>query len=468
MSALLRSQPTTSVLRDVIVRAIRRARLLDRRLLCTHIEPIPWSPDPLAFLAASARALGNGALWWQQDDGIAFAGAGVALDIHANGRDRFSRVSAALRDLAGTLIRDDADTFPVIGGFAFDERRGPSSRWDDFPDARFVVPAILLQVRAGVAQLRVTVVIDPLESSSHAEIQMRDLLEQARLWCWFPIVTSASASPLVKELIPTRQCWESSVASAVARIRQQMLDKVVLAREARLATTQAFSPFATLRRLEVDNRKATLFAMQSGDAWFLGATPERLVRLEDGRVDVTCLAGSIGIGNSPGERQQLAQQLLASDKDRHEHEIVVRSTIAALEDVCADVTRLVGTPRVAVARSVLHLETPISGRIMNGQVLDLVQRLHPTPAVGGFPRDTALALIRELELIERGWYAGPFGWTDLSGSGEFAVAIRSALLRGRSASVFAGCGIVADSDPASEYEESRLKMTPMLAALRAA
>jgi menaquinone-specific isochorismate synthase len=209
-------------------------------------------------------------------------------------------------------------------------------------------------------------------------------------------------------------------------------------------------------------------AIQSGAAWFLGATPERLVRLANRIVDVTCLAGSIGIGETENERLNLAGQLLASAKDRAEHEIVVAFTIAALGELCEDVSRLVAIPRVVNARSVQHLQTPVSGRLpRDGQILDLVERLHPTPAVGGYPRSRALRLIRELEPIERGWYAGPIGWTDLDGSGEFAVGIRSALLAGNSASAFAGSGIVASSLPSAEYEEAGLKLRPILSALGA-
>ncbi len=113
-----------------------------------------------------------------------------------------------------------------------------------------------------------------------------------------------------------------------------------------------------------------------------------------------------------------------------------------------------------------HLETPVAAWLPRaGRVLDLVERLHPTPAVGGFPREQALTAIRELETFDRGWYAGPFGWTDLAGEGDFAVAIRSALLDGHSASLFAGGGIMADSDPAAEWEETCLKLRPMLSAL---
>jgi menaquinone-specific isochorismate synthase len=252
-------------------------------------------------------------------------------------------------------------------------------------------------------------------------------------------------------------------------IRRQTVDKIVLAREERLHADGPFSPVSTLARLRRVDSAVTLFAIQAGSSWFIGATPERLVRLQNGRVDVTCLAGSISIGDGEAEQSRLAARLLASEKDREEHEIVVRSTASALVEVCENVTRLPGTPYVVPARSIQHLETPLTAVMSNdGTILDLVKRLHPTPAVGGYPRHRALQIIREIEQIDRGWYAGPFGWIDLDGSGEFAVAIRSAILSGSMASLFAGCGIVAASVPADEYEETCLKLRPMLSALGAA
>ena len=223
---------------------------------------------------------------------------------------------------------------------------------------------------------------------------------------------------------------------------------------------------AVLRRLRAANPSATIIAVATPGHCFLGATPERLVRLAGRDVEVTCLAGSIARGATESEDEQLASTLLSSAKDRTEHEVVVRSTQAALATVCSEVIRAPGTPRVARSRSVQHLATPLRGRLANGGcVLDLVDRLHPTPAVGGFPRDVALSAIREREGIDRGWYAGPSAGSTGPGDGEFAVAIRSALLAGREATLYAGSGIVADSDPEAEYAETCLKLEPMLAAL---
>ena len=449
--------------------ALARARQLGRTTLYSRVERLPFAPDATAFLDAGSAVLGSGTFWEQPGARLAFAGAGSAWEIHAAGPRRFGQVSAAVRDMQARVVRDDDVVFPCIGGFAFSHQGDGAHIWCDFPDAKLVVPQVLIQNDGDDALLRVTVQVEPRSAAADIEQQVHDLVQHARQWSSPRFPVHAIQTGVRVESLPSRASWESSVAAAVALIRQGALDKVVLAREERLLAGSPFSPSSTLTRLRQFDSTATIFALQSQGAWFLGASPERLVRLRDNRVDVTCLAGSIGMGRDEDERRRLADRLLASEKDREEHEIVVRSTMSALSEVCEHVTRLPATPRIATARAVQHLETPVSAQICEvGSVLDLVERLHPTPAVGGYPTERALSVMHELEEIDRGWYAGPFGWTDLDGSGEFVVAIRSALLSGRIASVFAGSGIVADSVPAAEYEETSLKLRPMLAALGAA
>ena len=459
-----------SVMSDPIQEALSRAQRLMRPALLSHVEYLSYTPDPVAFLSASADVLGTGTLWVQPREGIAFAGAGSAFAAHGAGLGRFGHVSAATRDLQQSLVRADEDApFPCIGGFAFAETAQRANSWRDFSDAMMIVPEVLLQVQGEEALIRITVQVEPGSSPSCVERRLRNLLQRAHDWASAPLTVLPHQANVRRQSGPSRDVWESSVGTAVAIIRQGTLDKVVLAREERLLADRPFSPFSALARLRRVDSSATLFAIQSGSSWFIGATPERLVRLQNGRVDVTCLAGSIGVGASEGEQGRLAAQLLASEKNHEEHEIVVRSTMNALSEVCENVVRLPGTPRVITARAVQHLETPLTAVMPDaGTILDLVERLHPTPAVGGYPRDRALSMIRELEEIDRGWYAGPFGWVDLHGSGEFAVAIRSAVLSGTTASLFAGCGIVAASVPADEYEETCLKLRPMLSALGAA
>jgi isochorismate synthase len=378
-------------------------------------------------------------------------------------------ISTAIREMRKTIVGHETDQrFPLLGGFAFEDAVVEGGAWGDFPGGRLIVPRVVLQSVAERSFVRVSDRISPLDTVDDVTTRMIALRERSKDWLRERTFEHESGDVLGRHLDPEQAGWEGAVATAVSVIRKGVIDKVVLARAVRLLADAPFAPLAVLSRLRAVDATATVFAMQSGRSWFLGATPERLVRLIDGRVEVTCLAGSIGIGTTDEEQRILAAQLLASEKDIEEHEIVVRWTMDALDELCNEVTRLPGTPRVAIARSVQHLETPITARLSaEGQVLDLVERLHPTPAMGGAPREAALNVIRELEEIERGWYASPFGWTDLDGSGEFAVAIRSALISGRTASVFAGNGIVADSDPAAEFDETELKLRPMLAALDA-
>ncbi len=177
------------------------------------------------------------------------------------------------------------------------------------------------------------------------------------------------------------------------------------------------------------------------------------------------MAGSVRRGSDDDEDARLASELLANEKEREEHRVVVDMLRQTLDPLSA---RLDVEPSASVVRfrHIQHLVTLVSGRLREqAGILDLVERLHPTPAVGGAPRELALALLREEERIDRGWYAGPVGWLDRRGDGEFVVAIRSGVVNGSSASLFAGCGIVADSEPAREWEESQDKLRILASAL---
>jgi isochorismate synthase len=208
-----------------------------------------------------------------------------------------------------------------------------------------------------------------------------------------------------------------------------------------------------------------VFAVGAGDRTFLGATPERLVSLKATQVRVSSIAGSRPRSPDPSKDRWLGEDLLRSDKDRAEHEVVTRALAASLRELCSDV-RVPPAPVLLQLSNVQHLYTPLTGCATEGQtVLHFVERLHPTPAVGGAPRAEALRLIRANEGLDRGWYAGPVGWMDVGGQGEFVVAIRSALLAGSEATLFAGCGIVGGSDPEAEYAESQLKLEPVQRAI---
>jgi isochorismate synthase len=259
--------------------------------------------------------------------------------------------------------------------------------------------------------------------------------------------------------------WQSLVTNATDQIQAGMIEKVVLARNVELRADRPLDIPAAIERLRRDYPDTFIFAVARGGRTFLGASPERLVSLRNGVVSASGLAGSAARGATPAEDDRLGAELLASAKDRAEHDFVVQMILEELTAICDDVYAST-EPSLMKMRNVQHLFTPIHGRIHNGRtIFDLVERLHPTPAVGGRPRDIALDWIRRHEHLDRGWYAGPVGWVDARGDGEFAVALRSALADHDSALLYAGCGIVAGSDPEREYNESRLKLRPMLSAL---
>jgi menaquinone-specific isochorismate synthase len=245
-----------------------------------------------------------------------------------------------------------------------------------------------------------------------------------------------------------------------ARIGGGDFEKVVAARQTTLSFESEVDPADVLAELALSQSSCTRFAFRFGGATFVGSSPERLIRRDGLSIDTEALAGS----NRTGDAGRL--ELLASSKDRAEHEPVLREIVSNLSPLC-DGLEYPDVPEVRTLRHLLHLRTPVKGRLKAPlHVLSLVERLHPTPAVGGFPTRDAVRFIVEHEPLARGWYASPVGSFDASGNGEFAVALRSGVITGRDVVLFAGGGIVRDSNPESEFTETRLKLAALQAALR--
>ena len=255
--------------------------------------------------------------------------------------------------------------------------------------------------------------------------------------------------------------WLDAVASALTRIGTTDLDKVVLARDYAVWSKERFDPKRILQRLEQRFPNCHVFAVDG----LIGASPELLVRVMDRSVESLVLAGSAARSDDPTEDEMIGKALLASDKDRREHDLAAASVGRVLGEVCERMFRD-PEPVVVDLANVRHLGTRFHGRLgQRARALALAGRLHPTAAVGGSPTPSAIRAIDELEGMDRGRYAGPVGWMDARGDGEFAIALRCAEISGRAARLFAGAGIVAGSLPESELEETRLKLQAMLEAL---
>jgi isochorismate synthase len=459
---------------------------------------VPAVPvDPLDLVAwASARSV-EPVLWTRPADGFSFVGLGRAWACAATGQARFQMARDAWEDLRRHAVTNGVSpglpaglrsqagsavwtTGPVLaGGFAFDPDGPTEPQWSDFGASSLVLPRLGIVTHGDTSRLVVSVVLWPDGPGDEA----RRAVGEAMAWlsdlaeCQVSSDAAASgreqrsrgpATPgwiTTRELVPAAD-WKGLVARAAQAVRDRELRKVVLARALRVAGATC-DPVETLRRLRGSFPTCAVFAVARGGRWFVGATPERLVRVRQGEVSAMALAGSAPRGRTDTEDRQLGEALLDSVKDRVEHTVVVDTLRESLSGACEAVS-VAGSPLLLRVSNVQHLHTPIAARLRAGcTILDLIGRLHPTPAVGGVPRAAALGWLREHERLERGWYAGPIGWIDGQGDGEFVVAIRSALLGPDEALLFAGCGIVADSDPEAEYAESRLKLRTMLSALGA-
>jgi isochorismate synthase len=456
----------------------RRATALQRSILVSVAQPL--EPCDLMHLFTVAQSLEPVSLfyWEHTIDGAAMLGVEAAATIQVMGPGCFTEAAAAWRSLfrdavvqsAQAAMRPDEDGPVLFGGFAFDPLAPRSQLWEGFPDGLLVLPAVFIRSQASSTTLHLQALIGADDDVEQAAGEIMTRLEHLQS-------ASTRRLPLQEEVLgfSSRLCvqddrpaleWMKLVKGAAEQIRQGLYRKIVLARSIRATSTPAsFSVGAILQRLRASHPGAYRFAIQRGERCFVGATPEQLARVEQGEIQTMALAGSAPPSATRDIDARLDGTLLWSAKNREEHALVVEMIGEALARVCSEVSAA-EAPRVLKLKNIQHLQTPLHGRLQPGvTILDVLAALHPTPAVGGLPGPAAREMIRQVEQLDRGWYAGPVGWIDQHGDGEFAVALRSALVHGNEATLFAGCGIVAGSDPMIEYAESCLKFGTMLAAL---
>lgn len=465
--------------------ALERAMRRGHAVLASMTQTMTWY-DPLdTFAGCLLSGLGESFFWERPSESTALVGIGAATTIETQGEGRFREAAARWRALMQNAVVQTADVVPIagsgptlFGGFTFDALAPHTDLWHDFPDGLLVLPSLLFSYGPRGVALTINVMVDANENTgqhmaecSQAITHLLTSVEQAMS---HREEQGANYELQMHDLL-SASAWQQRVGDVAREIRAGRYEKVVLARGVQVGqvTPQdameqgqtAFDIRGVLRRLRRGYPGAYVFAMQRGRRFFAGATPERLVQAQDGNIYTMALAGTAPRGATPEEDERIGESLLQSDKNNIEHAIVVSQVRDALAQHCG-VVDVADKPHLLKLKNVQHLETPVRGTLLPQRcILDVMADLHPTPAVGGFPRQLALETIRRVEHLDRGWYAGPLGWIGASGHGEFAVALRSGLIDEHEATLFAGCGIVGDSDPQSEYEESRLKLQVMLRSL---
>jgi salicylate biosynthesis isochorismate synthase/menaquinone-specific isochorismate synthase len=454
--------------------AVQRARRSGRSTLATLTLRLPGQVDPSAVVCASRRA---GEPWFvfeqPERKWVALAALGQVASLTAHGPERFAAVADSWRSLAAAAVSDPPGDpeggGPVaVGGFAFAAEGGSTPPWEGFAPASLVVPEVTLarDVLGGMPRVRLT-----LSALAAGDDTPEDLL--AGLQCRLAELRSSPLALLdpapagryrVLSAMPPEH-YEAAVGRAVELICRGELQKIVLAREVQVHAgggASNFDPAAVFGVLRAEFPSCFVFCVGRGESTLIAASPELLVRREGHRLSTLALAGSTRRSADPAVDDHLGEQLLRSEKDREEQAIVTRRIERTLRQHALWIT---ATPEPVLVRvaNIQHLATPIRAQLARPlDAIELLELMHPTPAVGGEPLACAQPLIPALEGIDRGWYAGPVGWVDATGDGEFCVALRCALLRGEVARCYAGVGVVRDSDPAAELAETEMKLAALL------
>lgn len=356
-------------------------------------------------------------------------------------------------------LEGPADVQPVFFSFNRFDAENPApcdELFDAFPRLRFMLPEIvLIQTDAG-SYLQVNS-LSPVYQG-----RIRRFLRQA-----------ASAPARARRAIPyriepdSREDWRRAVGEALGAIDAGVVGKVVLSRRQKLVADEPFSSKDLLVNLIDGDARGTVLLYRYADVFFCGCTPELLVRKEGARVSSMCLAGTCPAGADEQERRRLADELMEDEKNRAEHDYVVRHVREVFRRVCFDVD-VPQTPGILPLTHVQHLHTPAEAQVLDGVSLwELMGDLHPTPAVSGTPVGEARMLIRRIERYNRGFFAGACGYIDAAGDGEFSVGLRTGVFDGETGWLYAGCGIVAGSDADAEYDEIGLKLKTILEAFEA-
>ncbi|HEY3293806.1 MAG TPA: isochorismate synthase [bacterium] len=388
---------------------------------------------------------------WRAWDGLAAAYAPAFLWRERAGQEVVLALGAAgvyssLTECRKALASDHGAPL-AFGMVAFDPRSILLAPWEGFQSSLFVVPKVLVRWKDGIASIwgqekALADVVDALQNPPPP----RRLLD----------VDGGRAFSEAE--------WTKAVRAMQAHIAAGAITKAVLARDSIRESAAPVQAGYVLERLASSTPDCYLFAHGMNGATFLGASPERLFRLDRSMVETESLAGTRPRGKTAREDERLAQELLHSAKENIEQNIVTQFLQQGLAELCVAVSDDL-EPHVRKLAGLQHLHTRIHGQLKDNVTPDdVLHALHPTPAVCGMPKEQAREIIAELEPVPRGLYAGAIGWMDAERA-ELAVAIRSALLKDRVARVFAGAGIIAASDAKAEWRETALKMKPMLSAL---
>ncbi len=463
----LSQEPTEAALQSFL-EGCRQAAVAKQHPQLVSISVASDLLDPLAVLESIYDSKEPHFYVERPHEGVALAGAEVAIRSVASGGDRFSAAKSFITDTLRNAIAVGDSELPFFGphffcGFTFFDEVGPE---EPFTPATLFVPSWQVSVKSGVCVATANALVDQDTDIASVSTRIWNANTKFRSFDYSGVNSSVPEVNRPEwriETLSESSGFGKTVGRAIGEIESGAFEKIVLARAQDMRANQSFHPLEILNALRDRYPDCYSFSFANGRGQsFIGASPERLVRIEDKRLSADALAGSARRGQSAVEDARLGNELLNSKKDRHEHKVVLDSMCRRLQSMGVE-TSTSAVPRLKRLSNVQHLHNEIEGSVPEGlSVLDFVGQLHPSPAVGGTPREAACSRIEDYEDFDRGLYAGPIGWVNSALEGEFFVAIRSAMVDGDAARLFAGVGIVKGSVPEKEVQETDLKFKALL------
>ena len=411
-------------------------------------------------------------VYWEQPlNGIAFAGLGKIITFEIKDyKSRLDMNRNIIKFFNNSIsISDENLIYPkIFGGHCFSQYNGSDQTWNNFPDSIFHFPECLATLTDSKSWFTISKLIFPNDMIDIIYSTFKNLciFYNNRLSATLPPISRIS----IKEFIdsPSKQNYKEIIYSVLNQIKAGKIKKVIISRSQHLKIDDKFDVISAMQVLRDIYPRCTNYFFEYPDKGiFFGSTPERLVSLKAGYLYVDVLAGSVARGKNIEEDKLLEQSLINSHKEREEHSLVLEQVVKKLKPITKDF-KCPEFPQIMKLENVQHLYSPISCRlndVKNQNIFDFLFKLHPTSAVAGRPTNNAIKIIQKKEIHDRGWYSGPIGWVDRNCDGDFFVAIRSALVVDQDAYVFSGAGIVAESLPDKEWEETKLKIIPIISAL---
>ncbi|WP_148631038.1 isochorismate synthase MenF [Bacillus sp. E214] len=452
-----------------LTEALHTVKRIAMPILFSHVEAVTNKKPIDIYQSSECLYKGERFYWKDPDNELYLAGIGKAHKIQSltNGEKRFKDIKeewAALMESAIVNgVNSGKGTGPLcFGGFSFNSKNTePGSNWSQFGSYLFYIPKFLITETNHGSYLTSSIYLTPHMSDK----EVRQFIEDRDAFLSMSDSGQKEMPAIIERQEHIVEEWKQAILKSVEDIRNGQMEKIVLARELSLQFEDEVPSYKVLENLMIQQNGSFIFGLESGDDCFIGASPERLIKKEGPAVFSACLAGSTPRNEDEEIDFALGNELLNDDKNRSEHQFVVNMIKEAMEEHCIEIN-IPDAPVLMKLKNIQHLYTPVNCVSLPGtSVLDFVELLHPTPALGGSPRNIAMEKIEKYEGMDRGFYAAPIGWIDIYGNGDFSVGIRSGLLKKDKASLYAGCGIVEKSNPESEYMETKVKFKPMLSAL---